>query len=111
MQAGLLQSSRSGVANMAKFDITTISNWTPDEAREFLEALRWPDGAVCPHCGHTEAYKITPKSNKSKTRPGLYQCADCRKQFTVTVGTIFERSRVPLNKWILAFYLMNTSKK
>lgn len=96
---------------MNEINFSTISKMTKEDARQFLEELRWPNGAVCPHCGHDEAYKITPKSEKSKTRPGVYCCAGCRKQFTVTVGTIFERSRVPLNKWIMAFFLMNTSKK
>ncbi len=96
---------------MDEINFSTVSKMTKEEARDFLEELRWPNGAVCPHCGHDEAYKITPKSDKSKTRPGVYCCADCRKQFTVTVGTIFERSRVPLNKWLVAFFLMNSSKK
>lgn len=96
---------------MDEINFSTISKMTEEEARQFLEELRWPNGAVCPHCGHDEAYKITPKSKESKTRPGVYCCADCRKQFTVTVGTIFERSRVPLSKWVMAFFLMNTSKK
>ena len=79
-----------------------------DKAREHLEAIRWPDGPVCPHCGVVgTAYAITGKS----ARPGLYKCKDCKKQFTVTVGTVFERSKVPLNKWLLAVHLMTSSKK
>ena len=62
----------------------------------------------CPHCGGTEKCK---KLEGAKHRPGLYQCGDCRKQFTVTVGTVFERSKVPLNKWLLATFLMASSKK
>jgi transposase-like protein len=85
---------------------------TEDEAREFLEELRWGDKPVCPHCGHDVAHKLTAKANsKSPVRAGVYACAECRKQFTVTVGTIFEDSKVPLRKWVMAFYLMNTSKK
>ena len=79
-----------------------------DAAREYLEASRWPDGIVCPHCGGTE--KNTRLEGK-KHRPGLFQCGDCRQQFTVTVGTVFERSKVPLNKWLLATHLMASSKK
>ncbi|MEX0367996.1 MAG: IS1595 family transposase [Ruegeria sp.] len=79
-----------------------------DAAREYLEASRWADGVFCPHCGGTEKCK---KLEGSKHRPGLYQCGDCRKQFTVTVGTVFERSKVPLNKWLLATFLMASSKK
>ena len=77
-------------------------------AREYLEAQRWPNGAICPHCGGTD--KNTKLEGKAH-RPGLYQCGDCREQFTVTVGTVFERSKVPLNKWLLATHLMASSKK
>jgi transposase-like protein len=77
-----------------------------DKARERLERLRWPDGPVCPHCGNKGAWAI-------ETRPGLYKCAQykCRKQFTVTVGTVFERSKISLDKWLMAVYLMCSSKK
>lgn len=79
-----------------------------DAAREYMERQRWADGVFCPHCGGTEkCKKLTGKSH----RAGLYQCGDCRKQFTVTVGTVFERSKVPLNKWLLATFLMASSKK
>lgn len=79
-----------------------------DLAREHLESLRWPDGPVCPHCGtEDEATKLEGK----KHRKGLYQCNACREQFTVTVGTVFERSKVALNKWLLAVHLMSSSKK
>jgi transposase-like protein len=79
-----------------------------DVAREALEALLWPGGPVCPHCGC--AGKIGKIEGKS-ARPGLYYCGDCKKQFTVTVGTIFERSKVPLSKWWMAIHLMASSKK
>ena len=79
----------------------------PLMAAEYLESIRWPDGPVCPHCGESER---RPYPLKSKTRR-LYKCAACRKQFTVTVGTIFESSHIPLNKWLLAFYLLCSSKK
>ena len=78
-----------------------------DKAREHLEALLWPDGVVCPHC------KSRDRSSKiSGGRDGLYFCntKDCRKQFSVTVGTVFERSKLPLNKWLLATHLMSASK-
>lgn len=78
------------------------------KAREHLESLRWADGRFCPHCGEAEA--TSPVKGKSH-RPGLYYCNSCKGQFTVTVGTLFERSKVPLNKWILAFHLMCASKK
>ncbi len=79
-----------------------------NSARKHLEAIRWPDGPVCPHCGVIdEAYKLKGKS----TRDGLYKCAGCRKPFTVTVGTIFEDSHIPLHKWLLAIHLICSSKK
>ena len=82
-----------------------------DKARDYLENIRWPDGPACPKCGDMKAYKITRKKKGAKTRAGLYKCAGCRKQYTVTVGTVFEGSKVPLNKWLLAAYLIASSKK
>ena len=79
-----------------------------ETAREHLEAIRWPDGPFCPHCG--EAEQIRQMQGKSH-RPGLYNCRSCRKPFTVTVGTLFERSHVPLHKWFQAVYLLCSSKK
>src|SRR6185295_4570342 len=92
-----------------------------DAAREYLEALRWPDGAACPHCGAMDhVYKITPSKTEPyqdksgrwrKPRKGLWKCAGCGKQFTVTVGTVFEDSHIPIHKWLLAAHLMCSSKK
>jgi transposase-like protein len=79
-------------------------------SREWLEAQRWPNGPVCPHCGNSDPARITSLKGKSH-RPGLYQCAECREQFTVTVGTVMERSKIPLNKWLLATFLLMSSKK
>jgi transposase-like protein len=79
-----------------------------DKAREHLEALRWPDGPFCPHCGEAENVRLL--EGKSH-RPGLYQCNSCLQTFTVTVGSVMERSHIPLRKWVLAFHLMNASKK
>lgn len=76
-------------------------------AREWLEARIWPDGPVCPHCG---SFSVTSLHGKAH-RPGLFQCNDCREQFTVTVGSVAERSKIPLNKWVLAIYLLSASKK
>ena len=78
------------------------------KAREHLEKLRWADGRYCPHCGNSEG--TSPVRGK-KHRPGLYYCNGCKKQFTVTVGTLFERSHIPLTKWLAAFHLMAASKK
>ncbi len=79
-----------------------------NKAREHLENIRWPDGPYCPHCG--EAEKVTKLKGKSH-RVGLHKCRSCNKQFSVTVGTLFERSKVPLHKWVLATHLMCASKK
>lgn len=81
-----------------------------DKARVFMEAQRWPNGPTCPHCGNADASKITGLAGKAH-RAGLYQCAECREQFTVTVGTIYERSKIPLNKWLLAIFMLNAGKK
>ncbi|MDP8994354.1 MAG: IS1595 family transposase [Pseudomonadota bacterium] len=90
------------------FDLTNPIYQDPNKAREYLEGIHWPNGPVCPHCGGSE--KIRKLKGKS-TRPGVYKCNACRKPFTVTVGTIFEDSKIPLNKWLLAFRLMAGSKK
>ena len=79
------------------------------KAREWLEARVWPNGPVCPHCGAT-GDDVTALNGKAH-RPGLYQCSQCREQFTVTVKTVFERSKVPLSKWLAAVFLMTASKK
>jgi transposase-like protein len=79
-------------------------------AREALEAIVWPNGPSCPHCGNADANKIAKLETKS-VRPGLYYCNECAKQFTATVGTVFERSKIPLTKWWLAMHLIGSSKK
>jgi transposase-like protein len=78
-------------------------------AREYLETVLWPQGPVCPRCG-VMRNRITKMMGKS-TRPGVYNCKDCRKPFSVTVGTIMERSHIPLSKWVLASRLLASSKK
>lgn len=89
-------------------DLTKPMFTDPEKAREYLESVRWPRGPICPHCGSVE--KITPLKGKSH-RPGLYQCNACREPFTVTVGTLYERSHIPLHKWLMATHLMSASKK
>ena len=79
-------------------------------AREHLESLQWPDGVTCPHCGNADKARIKALQGKS-TRPGVYKCNECRKPFSVTVGTVFERSHIPLHKWLYATHLMTSSKK
>ena len=78
-------------------------------AREHLESLLWPQGPVCPRCG-VMGDRITKLAGTS-TRPGVYKCKDCRKPFSVTVGTVMERSHIALSKWVLAAQLMASSKK
>jgi transposase-like protein len=99
---------------MEYIDLTTLSQKysTEESAREFFERMRWPDGAVCPHCGCKNAYKIGQRASaKRHSRPGLYYCRECKDQFTVTEGTVMESSHIPLNKWLLAIYLLGSSKK
>jgi transposase-like protein len=79
------------------------------KAREWLEARVWPNGPVCPHCGATSEH--TTGLHGQAHRAGAYQCNACREQFTVTVGTVFERSKLPLSKWLAALFLMTASKK
>lgn len=79
-----------------------------DAAREYLESVRWANGIVCPHCGVIDRfYKLVGKAH----RPGLYKCMDCSKQFSVTVGTVFEASKIKLHIWLQATHLMSASKK
>ena len=82
-----------------------------DKARKALEAVRWPDGPYCPHCGNSHQDKIAKiEGTKRSHRPGLFYCNECKGQFTVTVGTVFERSKVPLTKWWMAAHMMNSAK-
>jgi len=79
-----------------------------DKAREVIEASRWPNGAVCPHCGLPDRVK---KLGGKSMGPGWYHCAQCREKFTVRTGTLYERSHIPLHKWLLATHLLTSSKK
>jgi transposase-like protein len=81
-----------------------------DEAAAYawVEARVWPDGPICPHCGSVDL--ATALKGKS-TRIGVYKCRGCRKPFTVRIGTIFEDSKIPLHKWLMAIHLMTSSKK
>jgi transposase-like protein len=86
------------------------------KARELLESMRWPKGPVCPHCGNDGKAKPNSKltakpGSKSGVRPGVYFCGACRTQFTVKVGTIFEDSHLPVSKWLMALFIVCSSKK
>ncbi len=89
-------------------DLTNPIFHDENAARGYLEQTRWPNGPFCPHCGEAENIR---KLEGTSHRPGLYQCRSCREQFTITVGTLYERSKVPLHKWMLATHLMTSSKK
>ena len=85
-----------------------VAQFSDADARGYLESIRWPDGPVCPHCGDTENAK---RLNGEAHRPGLHKCYSCNKQFTVTVGTVMHRSKIPLRKWVMAFHLICASQK
>lgn len=88
-------------------NLIEVARMNEAEARAYLENLRWPEGPACPHCGGLNHTRLSGKAH----REGAIQCNDCRKQYTVTVGTVMERSKVPLHKWVLAFHLICSSKK
>jgi len=89
-------------------DLTNPAFNDEGEARKFLENQRWPNGAVCPHCKKTEC--VASLGGESMG-PGWYHCRECREKFTVRTGTLYERSHIPLHKWLLATHLLTSSKK
>lgn len=89
-------------------DLTSPIYTDEEAARRHFEAIRWPEGPVCPHCGSVN--NATELQGKS-TRPGVYKCKDCWKPFSATIGTLFERSHIPMHKWLLAVHLLTSSKK
>lgn len=97
--------------------LTELTQAYGDEAkaRELLEAWRWPKGPVCPHCKNTGDKAISKleaqDTSRNGVRRGVYFCGACRQQFTVTVGTVMERSHVPISKWVMALSLLGSSKK
>ena len=95
---------------MAKSDLQNPAFTDEDRAREALEAIRWPDGRYCPQCGNADQARIA-KGHGHAHRAGLYYCAACNGQFTVTIGTVMEDSKIPLSKWLLAMHFMGASKK
>ena len=90
-----------------KVDLTNPIFHDEDAARAHLEAVRWPEGPVCTHCGSKRVTRMEGKSH----RKGLIHCNDCEKPFTVTVNSVMERSKISLAKWVLGFHLMAASKK
>src|SRR3990167_6461726 len=97
-------------------NLSNLAKYFSDEdaARALLEDMRWQGHPTCPHCGGLDPYTLTPKATSAKgthVRKGLYKCKACRKQFTVTVGTVFEDSRIPISKWLLAIHLLASSDR
>lgn len=87
-----------------------VPQFTEDQARAYFEKLRWPDGPACVHCGSVDVYRLE-RAEGAKHRAGLLECKDCRKQFTVTVGSVMEDTHLPLAVWAKAFHLICSSKK
>src|SRR5271154_6376583 len=86
---------------------------TDDKARKHLESVIWKNGVICPHCKCNDQNKfglIKPNA-QAKTRAGLRWCSNCKSPFTVTIGTVFEDSKIPLRKWLIAWYMICSSKK
>ena len=102
-----------GKLTASEINLSTLGRLTENDARKLLERLRWPNGPVCPHCsvvGEATAME-SGEATEHKLREGVWNCRACRKPFSVTVGTIFEASHIPLAKWLLGFYLFASSKK
>jgi len=112
MKTNLLKSPEETPKDLTLDQIMERFN-TDESARAYWESIHWPNGAVCPHCKNHDAKAICKiqANEKKEVRAGLHQCLKCRKQFTSTIGTIFEDSHIPLRKWIVAFYLNSSSKK
>src|ERR1700683_1843863 len=88
-------------------NLSDISRLTEEQAREYFEKIRWPEGPLCPHCGSVESIKLQGKSH----RAGLYKCSGCDGQFTATVNTILEDSHLPIRTWLMAFAIICSAKK
>lgn len=90
-----------------RLNLFQVNRMNEEEARQYVESVLWPGGPICPHCGSEKAWDI----KGARTRSGVYECAECGKQFTVTVGTVMHGSHIPLRQWLIAFHLMTSSKK
>jgi transposase-like protein len=90
-------------------DLVQAGKLTEEEAREYIESIRWPDGPRCPHCQTDNVTKLAGEAHRS----GVHQCntTGCRQQFTVTTGSVMEDTHLPLQKWVMAFHLLCSSKK
>ncbi|MGO9121035.1 MAG: IS1595 family transposase [Desulfomonilaceae bacterium] len=90
-----------------KLNLSQATEMNEEQARQYIESVLWSGGPCCPHCGSEKAWDIRSASARS----GVYECAACGKQFTVTVGTVMHGSHIPLRQWLIAFHLMTSSKK
>jgi transposase-like protein len=90
-----------------ELNLSQVTSMNEDEARQYLESVLWPNGPICPHCGSIKSWSIKGES----VRDGVYECSDCGKQFTVTIGTVMQGSHISLRQWLIAFHLMTSSKK
>ena len=101
--------------DFAVLNLSRMAKYFSDEtaARVLLEKMRWANGPICPLCNRTETCYLMRKMPNSRKpgRPGLHRCRACKKQFTVTTGTVFEDSHIPISKWLLAIHLLCASKK
>lgn len=97
----------------SEVNLPSLGRLTEHGARKLLEKLRWPHGPACPHCGSIDKATALESSEDTEhaLRDGVWNCRDCRKPFTVTVGTVFEGSHIPLSKWLIGFYLFASAKK
>ena len=96
---------------MAEVSFLKVLNWSEDQCRDYLIEQRWPNGVACPRCGGMDPYRIERRTKSKNAVRKLFKCRECKRQFTETIGTIFEGSHIPLNKWFAAIYLMCSSKK
>ncbi len=91
----------------AELSLSQATAMTEEKAREYIESALWPGGPICPHCGSKKAWKV----DNASARSGVYKCGECRKEFSVTVGTAMHGSHITLRQWVIAFHLMTASKK
>lgn len=100
----------TGTENLINLAKAALTN--EDAAVELMTRMRWPNGVACPKCGGADPYKLTPKAQPGRPASrGLYKCSQCKRQFSVTTGSVFEASHMPLSKWLMAIHLMSASKK
>src|ERR1700685_3697699 len=104
---------KTKILSPEELNLVTLASQYSDEdkARDLLESLRWPAGAICPHCKNDGKQKPNSKltakpESKTGVRKGVYFCGACRKQFTVKVGTAFEDSHIPVSKWLMAMFIL-----